>query len=610
MLHLPHHDGSSLYVSNPNPALGDEIVVRLRVPHGSRAGGVWVRTVYDEEPRFVEAKLDRETAIESWWSARLVVRNNITRYRWMLSEPYRWVTQIGTHGYDPTDATDFRLVAFSSPPDWANDAIIYQIFPDRFARSRSATEWQRIPAWAQFSQWDDPVTEPFPAAMTQIYGGDLNGVVERIGHLKALGVNAVYSTPFFPAKSNHRYDASSFDHIDSLLGGDIAFQRMTAALHDAGIRFLGDLTTNHSGNTHDWFEKAKEDPSSEEATYYTFNRHPDDYESWLGVKSLPKFDHSSPGLAGRLIDDDDSIVARYLRPPFDMDGWRVDVANMTGRMGGQDLNHDVARRLRAAMARVRPDSLLIAEHCHDASGDLDGDGWYSTMNYSGFTNPIWSWLGTPDASPFFGSPLPLRVHDGLDVRTTIDAFAAAISWRSRCVNLNLLDSHDSPRFLTVAGDDHAKQRLAATLLLTFPGIPSIFQGDEFGMRAHHTHVTRSPLPWDRPQTWDVPTLEHYRAAIAARHGAVALRRGGFRWVSVGADHMAFLRETADQTVLVVANRATDPTCAANVASALSALGLTLTSRMTDVLHGGDCTVADLPLATLQPGAHVWELPVS
>jgi alpha-glucosidase len=610
MLHLPHHDGSSLYVSNLNPSLGDEVVVRLRVPRGSRAGTVWVRTVYDEEPAFTEAKIEQETATETWWYARISARNNITRYRWMLTDPYRWVTQIGMHTYDPTDASDFRLVAYAPPPDWAPDAIVYQIYPDRFARSKAASEWQKFPDWSQPSDWADPVVEVFPAAMTQMYGGDLDGVVEHIDHLRDLGVNTIYATPFFPAESNHRYNASSFDHVDELLGGDEAFHRMTDALHGAGIRFLGDLTTNHSGDTHDWFEKAQKDPLSPEASFYTFHHHPNDYEAWFGVRSLPKFDHSSAALGERMIDADDSIVAKYLKPPFDLDGWRIDVANMTGRRAGQDLNHDVARRLRSTMSRVKPDSLLIAEHCHDASGDLAGDGWYSTMNYSGFTNPVWSWLGTPTASSFFGTPLPLRVHDGHDVRATIDAFAAAVSWRSRCTNLNLLDSHDSARFLSVVGNDAVRQRLGATLLLTFPGIPSIFQGDEFGLRASHNHVTRAPIPWDAPSGWNTETLQHYRAAIATRRSSEALRRGGFRWVSVGPEHLAYLRETKNQRVLIVATRSADPTCGPSVRAALASLGIEAAHRMTDLLSGKERRLGDLDAATADAGAHVWELPNS
>jgi alpha-glucosidase len=607
LLQLPHHDGSALYVSNLAPSLGETVTVRIRVPNASRSEQVWVRTVHDAEPTFVKATIDHTMPNETWWLCRITVHNPITRYRWLLTDPQRWVTQAGVLSYDPTDANDFRLVAYAAPPSWLSDAIVYQIFPDRFARSSTADDWQKFPDWAHRSNWDDPVIESFPAAMTQMYGGDFDGVVERIDHLRSLGVNTVYSTPFFPAESNHRYNASSFDRVDPMLGGDEALIRMADALHRAGIRFIGDLTTNHSGDTHAWFRRAQADSGSPEASFYRFRSHPNDYEAWFGVPTLPKFDHRSTTLADRLINDDDSVVATYLRPPFNLDGWRVDVANMTGRLGSDDRNHDVARQLRASLSRNKPDSFLIAEHCHDASGDLDGDGWYSTMNYSGFTNPVWSWLtATGNNTPHFGSPLPLSRRSGSAVRASVDAFAAAVSWRTRVSNLNLLTSHDSVRFRSVVGNDAAMQAIGTTLLMSFPGVPSVFQGDEFGMVGNHSHVTRSPMPWNDRQRYDEQTFNHHRQTIAWRKSSPAIRHGGFRWASVDDSRLVFVREHSEQTVVVIAQReANDPTTLVEI------LGPLVTdpkqAQFVDALSGSVCALNDLDERTHEPGASVFEL---
>src|SRR5690606_19008303 len=145
-----------------------------------------------------------------------------------------------------------------------------------------------------------------------------------------------------PARSNHRYDALSFDHVDPLLGGDEALIRLVEAAHARGLKVIGDLTTNHSGDAHEWFRAAYGNPGVPESAFYLWlNEEQTDYVSWLGHKSLPKFDWSSPELRRRFIGGPDSVVARFLQPPFSLDGWRIDVANMTGRYRDRDLNEEV-----------------------------------------------------------------------------------------------------------------------------------------------------------------------------------------------------------------------------------------------------------------------------
>jgi alpha-glucosidase len=547
-LEQPHHDGSM--VSTPAPAIGDTVTMWLRVPHASSVSSVHVRYVRDGEPAWVEGRLDRSDEQESWWRADLPVVNHVVRYRWLLQHPYRWVTQLGTCAFDVTDAADFRLVAYAAPPDWAMGAVTYQVFPDRFARDASVdTPW---PGWAQPASWDDPVIVDGALAMTQLYGGNLAGLASKVGHLRSLSIGAVYTTPFFPARSNHRYDASSFDVVDPVLGGDAALARCVATLQAAGIRLIGDLTTNHCGAGHEWFRRAQADRSSPEYGFFRFRRHPDDYECWFGVPSLPKFDYANEGLADRLVRGSGSVVARWIRAG--LAGWRVDVANMTGRLGTDDRLHDVARMFRKTLAETDPDAFVVAEHAHDATGDLEGDGWYSTMNYAGFTNPVWSWLGQPFGPTFFGMPAPLPSHDGRSVAATIDAVAAAVSWRTRIANYNLLGSHDTPRFRSVVGDRADLHEAGLALLATIPGSPMIFQGDELGMTGVHTHLSRSPIPWDRPELIDADTLARYRRLMSLRAAHPSLRTGGFRWASVGADHLCFLRESADERLLCAVSR--------------------------------------------------------
>jgi alpha-glucosidase len=534
-----HHDGSSLYVSTPEPALGETVTVFLRGPAGG--GPVHVRSTPDGEPRFTEAVLDRTDGVETWWRADVEVRNPVTHYRFLLAGPsgYRWLTAAGIVDHDVPDDTDFRLVAGPGAPSWAADAIVYQIFPDRFARSERAAE-RTPPSWAIPCDWDTPVIGRGPETPRQFYGGDLDGIAEHLDHVAALGANTVYLTPIFPARSNHRYDAASFDAIDPLLGGDAALSRLADAVHGRGMRLLGDITTNHTGDAHPWFTG----PDRKELYY----AEPDGtYESWLGVSTLPKLDWGSAELRRRFFDGDDAVAARWLRY---LDGWRVDVANMTGRLRGDDHAHDVARLMAVAVRGARPDGLLVAEHAHDSTGDLDRGGWQGTMNYAGFTRPVWSWLAPTERGPsdFLGVPAALARRGGPEVVATMRAFAARMSWGSYTASWNLLGSHDTPRVRTVLGSDE-RVTLGLGLLATLPGTPMVFAGDELGLTGYNGEDSRTPMPWGRG------VLRPYGELLRLRANHPALRRGGLRFAAVTDDALVYWRETAGERLLVAVRRA-------------------------------------------------------
>jgi alpha-glucosidase len=558
LLQQPHHDGASLHVANDAPALGETVPVFVRVPKGDSLTGAWARTTPDAEPHLLAGQVDRETATETWWRFDITVRNPLTNYRFLLGggpKGSRWLNGAGIHAHGVTDAGDFRLSVSPPPPAWARDAVLYQIFPDRFARSAGA-DGRRLPAWARPADWDDPVIHHGRDAGLQLFGGDLDGIVGRLDHIAALGVNAIYLTPFFPAESNHRYNASSFEEVDPLLGGDKALVRLAQEVHARGWHLIGDLTANHCGDTHPWFRRALDDVDSPERNFFYFpGPHDNTYESWLGHTSLPKFRYSSAELRRRLLLGPESAAGRWLQPPYDLDGWRIDVANMTGRHAQDDFNAEVAQALRATLDEVRPDTLLLAEHCHDASADLAGDGWQGTMNYAGFTQPVWSWLRHPDARlPYGGLPVEVPRLGAEALLATVRAFLAAAPWRSTATSWSLLGSHDSTRIRTVVGDADLGE-VAAGLLFTMPGTPMVFAGDEVGMEGVGDSGARQPFPWHRPEVWDRATLGHYGELAGLRRSHHALRRGGLRWAHAEGDALLFLRESERQRLLVLAARA-------------------------------------------------------
>ncbi|AYY15315.1 glycoside hydrolase family 13 protein [Actinobacteria bacterium YIM 96077] len=621
MLDLPHHDGSARYVGTQAPDLGDVVPVIVDVPDSFPVTGVWVRSVLDGEPVFTKARPDQRTAAGTRWLAELRMRNPVTSYRFLLAtaDGYRWLTAAGLVDHDVPDATDFLLTTYAAPPDWALDAVIYQVYPDRFARSAAAAG-RDVPEWAEPADWDEPVTPHGPMSGRQLFGGDLDGIVEHLDHVADLGVNTLYLTPIFPAGSSHRYDASAFDRVDPLLGGDAALERLSAAVHERGWRLMGDLTTNHCGSDHPWFTTAMNDPDSAERAFF-YIENDGSYTSWWDVPSMPKFDHSSEELRARLLDGPASVTGRWLRPPYALDGWRVDVANMTGRRAADDHAHEVARTMRGTLAATRPDALLIAEHNHDASADLLGDGWHGAMNYPGFTRPIWSWLRHPDVElPFLGVPTHIPRWGGAAAVATMRAFAARVPWRSYIHSWSLLGSHDTARIRTVVRDP-AIQAVAAGMLFTLPGIPMIFAGDEIGLEGEFGEDARRPMPWQRPGSWDRATLERYRDLIRLRRTQPALRRGGLRWVCATADCVACLRESPEQRLLIMASRA--PATPPRVPAA--PLGLAPRSSAAGSSAGmaagasAECVYGDGPalradddgLVTLPgdgPGVVVWSLP--
>ncbi|MDQ2625108.1 MAG: glycoside hydrolase family 13 protein, partial [Actinomycetota bacterium] len=530
-----HHDGSELYVPAGTPSLGDVVPVRLRVPAGYGESSVHVRFVHDGEPFLAAAQLDRVEDSERWYVAEVPVHNPVTSYRFLVDHPegYRWVNGRGTRHRDVPDVADFRLTVHEPGPDWLRDGVVYQVFPDRFARSADA-DGRELPSWAvPAASWDAEPPAHGREAGSTVYGGDLRGIAERLDHLERLGADVLYLTPVFEGTSVHRYDAASFDRVDALLGGNDALAGLARAVHARGMRLMGDLTTNHTGHAHEWFSRARADRSSPERDFYYWDG--DEHVGWKGMPWLPKLDYASTELTHRMVSGPGSVTARWLGEPYGLDGWRVDVANMTGRFGAQDDASHVARLMRTTMAAVRPDLALVAELSHDPSSDLTGDGWHATMNYAAFTRPVWSWLRPAGGGTVWELPARVAPRAADAMVAAMREFSSAVPWCVAARQWNLLGSHDTPRIRTLLGANRALQEVAVGLLVTMPGTPMVFAGDEVGARGTNGEHARTTMPWSDPARWDAETFELYRGLIALRRESAALRRGGLRWIDVGPD---------------------------------------------------------------------------
>jgi alpha-glucosidase len=356
---------------------------------------------------------------------------------------------------------------------------------------------------------------------------------------------------------------------------------------------IGDLTLNHCGEGHDWFRAALAGAAPERAFFVFDDDLPHGYASWLGVRSLPKFNWLSKELETRML----FLTRAWLRAG--LDGWRIDVANMVGRHAEVDVNHEVARRVRVAVEEVFPERLLVAEHFHDFRPDLRGDGWHGVMNYAGFLRPVWEWLRGPDPIRL-DLPLPVPRVPGGQAVATMRAFRAGVPWQAVLHSWTLLDSHDTARFATVVAE-RGRHEVGVGLQMTTPGVPMVFAGDELGLEGRFGEDARRTMPWERPEEWDGVLLETYRRLIALRRSSVALARGGIRYAFVDDDAVAYLRETTHERLLCLASRADHEP----VRLPLDALGC----RELETLYGGDAACVDghALLPADGPSFHVWRL---
>lgn len=612
-----HHDGSPRYVIPLGGAdadqlrIGDEVRLRVRAGLDAPVDRIFVRTIPDGEQTFDELAEAAPGAACRWWEGTVRLSMPTTGYRFLVLGPGGpwWLTGLGLRAVTPTDANDFRILAGYEAPGWVADRVFYQIFPDRFANGDPSNDvatgaWTYRGEPARRREWGEPPT-PGRSALVEFYGGDLAGIVQRLDHIVDLGANALYLTPIFETRSNHGYDIVDYDHVAAHLGGDRAFLDLRSAARERDIRLMLDIAPNHVGVEHPWFQEALADPGAPSSEYFTFRHHPDEYETWLGHATLPKLNYRSGALRDAIYAGQDAVVRRWLRPPNSIDGWRIDVGNMLGRLGPDQLGPEIARGIRVAVKNESPTAYLLGENTYDATAQLAGDEWDAAMNYAGFSMPVLGWLAGVDywahghGRIFQSGPLATAtmVED-------LEGFRAAIPWVIARQQYNLVDSHDTSRIRSVVGGDGGRLRAALGILMTYVGVPSILYGDEIGLEGIGDIAARRTMPWEE-SAWDMSLLAFVRALVRSRLASPALRTGGFQVLDVAEDDLTFLRDAADEIAVVVVNRgpADRPAAPLRVANGAIANG----TAFVELLSGERATVAGggLPVPAMPPGVAIW-----
>ena len=430
-------------------------------------------------------------------------------------------------------------------PNWVKDAVFYQIFPDRFARSA------RVPKAGNLEPWDTP------PSVHGYKGGDLLGVVERLDYLQDLGVTALYFNPIFQSGCNHRYHTHDYYTVDPMLGGNDALRELLDAAHARGMKVVLDGVFNHASRGFFQFHDILENgPQSAYLDWfhirsfplYAYHDHGNlGYAAWWNLPALPKFNTDTEAVREFLWD----VGTHWLA--FGIDGWRLDVPN---EIGDDAFWREFRRRCRA----VNPECYIVGEIWDDASRWLRGDQFDAVMNYR-LTRAI---LGFAAAGTLEHSQIQ---RCGLQHVAPLDAPAFAHEVQTLMtqhrpevteVQLNLLGSHDTPRALTMVGGDETAFRLSLFLLLTFPGAPCLYYGDELGLTGGHDPECRQTTPWDHPKGWNEGLRHYLKALVALRHRHPALRRGSLQTRYAEGSVYAFSREADGERVLGILNVADRP----------------------------------------------------
>lgn len=419
--------------------------------------------------------------------------------------------------------------AFQAPP-WVKDTVWYQIFPERFANGCTSNDPETTLLWGEHK----PTANNF-------FGGDLQGVIDHISYLKELGITGIYFTPIFKAYSNHKYDTIDYLEIDPHFGDKETLKKLIKTCHANGIKVMFDAVFNHAGFYFPQFQDVLEngDQSKYKDWFHikdfplTFEPRPN-YDTFAFTPNMPKLNTQNKEVREYLLQ-----VGRYWVEEFDIDGWRLDVAN--------EVDHAFWRDFRQTIKSIKPDVYILGEIWHDAMPWLRGDQFDAVMNY-----------------PFTRNILDLFAYETLSPQSFIEKMTKVIYMYPSFVNenaFNLVGSHDTARILNECGQDKDRLRQIFTFLLTFIGTPCIYYGDEIGMTGGADPGCRKCMIWDEEKQ-DQALLNDVKQLIALRKQYPLLANEGtlsFLPIDEDAKYIGFAKENTDEKIIVLFNTADEPT---------------------------------------------------
>lgn len=518
----------------------------------------------------------------------------------------------------PVEYYNFRIMPGFSTPAWAKGAVMYQIFVDRFCNGDPSNDVED----GEYVYIGEPVCKvkdwnEFPAAMDirRFHGGDLQGVLDKLDYLEELGVEVIYFNPLFVSPSNHKYDIQDYDYIDPHYGviiedggevlpegekdntratkyqkrtGDIRnleasnrlFAKLVEEMHTRGMRVILDGVFNHCGSFNKWMDRERiyePQPEYEKGAYvsaqspyrdffhffdereeaWPYNKN---YDGWWGHDTLPKLNYEdSPTLEEYIL----NIGKKWVSPPYNADGWRLDVAADLGY--SNEYNHIFWENFRKAVKSANPQALILAEHYGDPGEWLQGDEWDSVMNYDAFMEPLtWFLTGMEKHSDERRTDLWGNADNFVN---TMNHFMASMLTPSLQVAMNELSNHDHSRFLTrtnhivgrVAqlgskaaeeGINLAVMREAVAVQMTWVGAPTVYYGDEVGVCGFTDPDSRRTYPWGQENR---ELVEFHKEMIRIHKREKPLRTGSLKMLSWSSNVLAYARFQEGEQIIVVLN---------------------------------------------------------
>ena len=506
-------------------------------------------------------------------------------------------------------------------PEWAKGAVMYQIFTDRFCNGdpgNDVVDGEYAYNGGQVVHIDDWYSPPACDDTREHYGGDLQGIIDKLDYLDELGIDAIYLNPIFVSPSNHKYDTQDYSHIDPHFGkivhdsweilpegseentnagkykvrvtdpanleaSDRLFAHLVREAHRRGIRVILDGVFNHCGSFHRWLDREKlylyngnyapgayERKDSPFRDYFAFeeDKWPDNgtYESWWGFETLPKLNYEG---SEELCEEILRVAAKWVSPPYNADGWRLDVAADLGH--SEVFNHRFWKRFRHAVKSANPDAVILAENYLDSADWLRGGEWDTIMNYEGFMEPLtWFLTGMEKHGDDFRKE---RLGDP-------ERFWQAMAWKGQndmpqeplMCSMNQLSNHDHSRFLTrtarrvgrladlgtEAASDGVREsvyREAAVVQMTWPGAPTIYYGDEAGVCGFTDPDNRRTYPWGRE---DKEMIRFHTELIRMHKEIGCLREGSVIRLTDARNMLCYGRFDGNSSAVVVVNNRAEP----------------------------------------------------
>ena len=574
-------DQGELFFQPTEPDPGDTVTFRLwSAPGDLTSASVYLRPKgHPGVPEPLPMVLV-ESGRQDVWEASATVGDATLEY-WYGARDGASMVYLNAFGtsWTPPAALYFWIVPGFHPPSWARGVAWYQIFPDRFQDGDPANNvtpgeysYQGHPVVAM--NWSD-----LPLAWWDFFGGDLAGIRQQLeNYLQSrLGVEAFYLNPVFRSPSNHKYDVMDYREVDPHFGDNNTLDQLIGTAHndtdfqgDYPVRVMLDGVFTYCGDWHFWFDRpglwpslgAFENPDSPWFDYFTFTQWPFDYITF-GISfgghfdTSPKLDYANADLRRDIYEGPDSIAATWLKPPHEIDGWRLDVGQEVGVGGTMNGNHEIWAAFRQAVKAVNPDAIILGEFWDVATGWLMGDQWDSVQNYNGFTTPLSLWLLQRD---LWGNPA--AIDTGL-LRDWLQGTLADNPWPVRQTLMNALGTHDIPRFNyeLKAGGDRELLRAGALFQMTYPGAPCIYYGDEVGLEGGRDPDCRRPFPWAELEHPDRAWLLHtYQRLLDLRKRTPALRQGSFAILKAddATGTFAFARFDAGAVIVTLVRRRGSP----------------------------------------------------